>query len=46
MVVLSTILGRFPTIAEYKEAVAGINLTSFAPPSEDLSVPSIPLKSV
>ncbi len=38
MVVLSTILGRFPTVAEYKEAVDGINLTSFAPPSEDLSV--------
>ncbi|MAF16301.1 MAG: bifunctional aconitate hydratase 2/2-methylisocitrate dehydratase [Marinomonas sp.] len=38
MVVLSCILGRFPTLEEYKEAVAGINLTSFAPPSEDLSV--------
>ena len=38
MVVLSSILGRFPTLEEYKEAVAGINLTSFAPPSEDLSV--------
>ena len=46
MVVLSSILGRFPTIAEYKEAVAGINLTSFAPPSEDLARPAIPLKSV
>jgi aconitate hydratase 2/2-methylisocitrate dehydratase len=44
MVVLATMLGRFPTIAEYKEAVDGINLTSFAPPSEDLSVPSIPVK--
>ena len=44
MVVLSCILGRFPTVAEYKEAVEGINLTSFAPPSEDLSVPSIPVK--
>ncbi|SBS33633.1 Aconitate hydratase 2 [Marinomonas aquimarina] len=38
MVVLSCILGRFPSLEEYKEAVAGINLTSFAPPSEDLSV--------
>jgi aconitate hydratase 2/2-methylisocitrate dehydratase len=38
MVVLSCILGRFPTLAEYKEAVEGINLTSFAPPSQDLSV--------
>ena len=46
MVVLSTILGRFPTIAEYKAAVEGINLTSFAPPSEDLARPAIPLKSV
>ncbi len=46
MVVLSTMLGRFPTMAEYKEAVAGINLTSFAPPSEDLARPAIPLKVV
>ena len=38
MVVLSCILGRFPTLEEYKEAVEGINLTSFAPPAEDLSV--------
>jgi len=44
MVVLSTILGRFPTIAEYKEAVEGINLTSFRPPSDDLSVATIPVK--
>ncbi|MGH1373490.1 MAG: bifunctional aconitate hydratase 2/2-methylisocitrate dehydratase [Cellvibrionaceae bacterium] len=46
MVVLSTILGRFPTLEEYKEAVDGINLTSFAPPSEDLSVEAQPLKFV
>ena len=46
MVVLSAILGRFPTIAEYKAAVEGINLTSFAPPSEDLARPAIPLKAV
>jgi aconitate hydratase 2/2-methylisocitrate dehydratase len=46
MVVLASILGRFPTIAEYKEAVVGINLTSFAPPSEDLARPAIPLKAV
>jgi aconitate hydratase 2/2-methylisocitrate dehydratase len=31
VVVLSTILGRTPTIAEYKAAVDGINLTKFAP---------------
>lgn len=38
MVVLSCILGRFPTLEEYKDAVEGINLTTFTPPSEDLSV--------
>ncbi|MFN5418204.1 MAG: bifunctional aconitate hydratase 2/2-methylisocitrate dehydratase [Flavobacteriia bacterium] len=31
VVVLSTILGRTPTIEEYKAAVQGINLTKFAP---------------
>ena len=38
MVVLSCVLGRFPTLEEYREAVEGIDLTTFAPPSEDLSV--------
>ncbi len=37
VVVLSAILGRTPTMEEYKEAVAGINLTSFAPPVGELS---------
>ena len=46
MVVLACILGRFPTLEEYKEAVDGINLTSFAPPSKDLSRPAIPLKAI
>ncbi|CAA0122002.1 Aconitate hydratase B [BD1-7 clade bacterium] len=46
LVVLSTILGRTPTIEEYKEAVEGINLTDFAPPSEDLSVEAQPVKIV
>ena len=32
VVVLSAILGRTPTIDEYKEAVVGIDLTKFAPP--------------
>ncbi|MDD9915252.1 MAG: bifunctional aconitate hydratase 2/2-methylisocitrate dehydratase [Rhodospirillaceae bacterium] len=32
IVVLSTILGRTPTLEEYKEAVDGIDLTKFAPP--------------
>ena len=31
VVVLSTILGRTPTIEEYKKAVVGIDLTKFAP---------------
>ena len=33
VVVLSTILGRTPSIEEYKAAVDGINLTKFAPPA-------------
>jgi len=32
VVVLSAILGRTPSIEEYKEAVEGIDLTKFAPP--------------
>ena len=39
-------LNRFPTMTEHKAAVDGINLTSFAPPSEDLARPAIPLKAV
>ena len=34
VVVLSAILGRTPTIEEYKAAVQGIDLTKFAPPLE------------
>ncbi|WP_353331856.1 bifunctional aconitate hydratase 2/2-methylisocitrate dehydratase [Phaeobacter sp. NW0010-22] len=37
VVVLSAILGRTPTIEEYKAAVEGIDLTKFAPP---LAVPA------
>jgi aconitate hydratase 2/2-methylisocitrate dehydratase len=37
VVVLSAILGRTPTLEEYKTAVEGIDLTKFAPP---LQVPS------
>ena len=33
VVVLSTILGRTPSIEEYKDAVEGIDLTKFAPPA-------------
>tara|TARA_B110000037_G_scaffold13108_3_gene13862 strand:+ start:2240 stop:5029 length:2790 start_codon:yes stop_codon:yes gene_type:complete len=38
MVVLATVLGRIPSLDEYKAAVNGIDLTDFAPPSDDLSV--------
>ena len=37
VVVLSAILGRTPTIEEYKTAVDGINLTKFSPPLDNLS---------
>lgn len=36
VVVLSAILGRTPTIEEYKSAVTGIKLTQFAPPLKKL----------
>lgn len=38
VVVLSAILGRTPTIEEYKAAVEGIDLTKFAPPREKPAV--------
>ncbi|MEP2978320.1 MAG: bifunctional aconitate hydratase 2/2-methylisocitrate dehydratase [Lentilitoribacter sp.] len=34
VVVLSAILGRTPTLEEYKTAVEGIDLTKFAPPAQ------------
>ena len=34
VVVLSTILGRTPSMAEYTAAVEGIKLTSYAPPAK------------
>merc|ERR1712170_303523 len=37
VVVLAAILGRTPTLEEYKEAVVGIKLTQFAPPRAELS---------
>ncbi len=37
VVVLSAILGRTPTLEEYKSAVTGIELTKFAPPLKQLS---------
>lgn len=40
LVVLSTVLGRFPTIEEYKASVDGIDLTRFAPPTHALTTSS------
>ena len=37
VVVLAAILGRTPTIEEYKAAVLGIKLTTFAPPLKEMS---------
>ena len=37
VVVLSAILGRIPSIKEYRESVRGISLTQFAPPSSDMT---------
>ena len=37
VVVISAILGRTPTLEEYKEAVKGIKLTKFSPPIQKLS---------
>ncbi|MEM8569033.1 MAG: bifunctional aconitate hydratase 2/2-methylisocitrate dehydratase, partial [Bacteroidota bacterium] len=42
VVVLSAILGRTPTIEEYKVAVKGIKLTQFAPPLKKLTSPQRP----
>jgi aconitate hydratase 2/2-methylisocitrate dehydratase len=41
VVVLSSILGRTPTLEEYIKAVEGINLTDFAPPLEELTTPPV-----
>jgi len=50
LVVLSTMLGRFPTIEEYKSAVEGINLTKFTPPAHEMSTKftgeAVPIKVV
>ena len=42
VVVLSAILGRTPTIEEYKAAVKGIKLTQFAPPLKKLTSSPMP----
>ncbi len=41
VVVLSSVLGRTPTLNEYKTAVKGIDLTKFSPPSENTITSSI-----
>jgi aconitate hydratase 2/2-methylisocitrate dehydratase len=46
LVVLSAILGRFPSIEEYKTAVDGIDLTKFTPPTESMTTAFIPVKRV
>ncbi|MBL91122.1 MAG: bifunctional aconitate hydratase 2/2-methylisocitrate dehydratase [Myxococcales bacterium] len=43
VVVLSTILGRTPTIDEYVAAVDGIKLTSYAPPTEASESTGLPV---
>ncbi len=49
LVVLSSVLGRFPTMTEYKSAVDGIDLTRFTPPTEEMTtkyVSAVPVKRV
>jgi len=50
LVVLSTVLGRFPTMEEYKSAVEGIDLTKFTPPTEEMTTKyaaqAVPIKVV
>ena len=41
VVVLSTILGRTPTMEEYESAVNGIVLTKFAPPNRELNAMAV-----
>jgi aconitate hydratase 2/2-methylisocitrate dehydratase len=43
VVVLSTILGRTPTIEEYTAAVEGIKLTTYTPPTEDVESTGLPV---
>ncbi|MEM8735487.1 MAG: aconitase family protein, partial [Planctomycetota bacterium] len=40
VVVLAAILGRTPTIEEYKAAIVGIKLTKFAPPTDSMAASS------
>ncbi|MEM1186855.1 MAG: aconitase family protein, partial [Planctomycetota bacterium] len=42
VVVLSAILGRTPTLDEYRTAVKGIDLTKFAPPKKAMAAKAPP----
>ncbi|MEL6179285.1 MAG: aconitase family protein, partial [Myxococcota bacterium] len=42
VVVLSAILGRTPTVEEYKNAVQGIKLTQFSPPLKKMTSKPMP----
>lgn len=42
VVVLAAILGRTPTIEEYKAAVVGLQLTKFAPPTDQMTASAPP----
>jgi len=49
LVVLSSVLGRFPTMDEYKSAVDGIDLTRFTPPTQEMTTKytaAVPVKRV
>ncbi|MEM6843321.1 MAG: bifunctional aconitate hydratase 2/2-methylisocitrate dehydratase [Bacteroidota bacterium] len=46
VVVLSAILGRTPTIEEYRTAVKGIKLTQFAPPLKRLTSSPMPAHQI
>ena len=41
VVVLAAVLGRAPTLEEYRDAVVGIQLTQFTPPTEELLIPML-----
>ncbi|MEW6997714.1 bifunctional aconitate hydratase 2/2-methylisocitrate dehydratase [Colwelliaceae bacterium BS250] len=50
LVVLSSVLGRFPSMEEYKSAVEGIDLTNFVPPTAEMSTKftgtAVPIKII
>ncbi|MEM6395358.1 MAG: bifunctional aconitate hydratase 2/2-methylisocitrate dehydratase [Bacteroidota bacterium] len=46
VVVLSAILGRTPTLEEYKVAVKGIKLTQFSPPLKKMTAGAVPTHQI